>query len=98
MPPIATTQLSSKGQVVIPEEVRTRLGLRPGSRFVVVAEPGVVIFKSIDAPDRREFAGLVAKARKAARGAGLRKADVARAMQAVRGSAADTRARVRRAA
>ncbi len=93
MPPIATTQLSSKGQVVIPEEVRTRLGLKPGSRFVVLAEPGVVIFKSIDAPHRREFAALVAKARKAARGAGLRKADVASAIRAVRGSAADTRAR-----
>lgn len=41
----ATTTLSSKGQVVIPEEIRERLGLRAGARFVVVAEKGVVIFK-----------------------------------------------------
>src|SRR5438552_4118017 len=33
----ATTTLSSKGQVVIPEEIRSRLGLKTGAQFVVVA-------------------------------------------------------------
>lgn len=82
---LSTTQLSSKGQVVIPEEIRTRLGLKPGSRFVVVAERGVVIFKMIDAPDLGEFDALVAKARRQARKAGLRKGDVAAAVRRVRG-------------
>lgn len=82
---LSTTQLSSKGQVVIPEEIRTRLGLRPGSRFVVVAERGVVIFKTIDAPDLGEFDALVATARRRARKAGLRKADVAAAVRRARG-------------
>ena len=30
MPTAATTTLSSKGQVVIPEEIRIQLGLEPG--------------------------------------------------------------------
>ena len=38
MEALATTRLSSKGQVVIPEEVRTRLGLKAGVQFVVVGE------------------------------------------------------------
>ncbi|MEK6702930.1 MAG: AbrB/MazE/SpoVT family DNA-binding domain-containing protein [Planctomycetota bacterium] len=82
---LSTTQLSSKGQVVIPEEIRERLGLKPGSRFVVVAERGVVIFKTIDAPDLAEFDGLVAKARRQARKAGLRKGDVTAAVRRVKG-------------
>ncbi len=36
MESLATTKLSSKGQVVIPEEIRLRLGLKEGTQFVVV--------------------------------------------------------------
>jgi antitoxin PrlF len=32
------SSVSSKGQVTIPQEVRTRLGLRPGDRVEFVAE------------------------------------------------------------
>ena len=51
---LSTTRLSSKGQVVIPEEIRRSLGLAPGSRFVVLSEGDVVILKRIDAPARSE--------------------------------------------
>lgn len=33
-----TTVLSSKGQVVVPRSVRTKLGLQPGTQFDVRAE------------------------------------------------------------
>jgi len=84
MADIATTKLSSKGQVVIPEEIRTKLKLRPGARFVVVGEKDVVILKAISAPAIDEFDGLIAKARKAARQSGMRKADIDRAISEVR--------------
>ena len=38
MSKLATTKMSSKGQVVIPEEVRSRLGLEPGEQFIVVGD------------------------------------------------------------
>ena len=41
----ATTTSSSKGQVVIPEAIRERLGLKTGAQFVVVADRDVVILK-----------------------------------------------------
>lgn len=81
---LATTQLSSKGQVVIPEEIRKRLGLKPGSRFVVVADRGVVIFKSIESPDLAAFDELLAKARRDARRAGLKRGDVKAALRRAR--------------
>ena len=75
-----TTTLSSKGQVVIPEEIRARLGLKPGVQFVVLGDRDVVILKVIQEPDTREFATLLQQARLAAKQSGMRRADVARAV------------------
>ena len=38
MATLATTKMSSKGQVVIPEDVRKRLNLKAGTQFVVVGD------------------------------------------------------------
>jgi len=73
---LATTKMSSKGQVVIPEEIRKRLGLKAGAQFVVVAENDTVIMKAISPPSMDEFDTLVAEARKQAKKAGLKKADI----------------------
>jgi len=84
MATVATTTLSSKGQVVIPEEVRTALGLEPGAQFVVMGDGDVVILKRIEAPARGDFRALTAKVRKQARRAGLKPADVQKAIRKVR--------------
>lgn len=58
----ATTTLSSKGQVVIPEAIRERLGLKTCVQFVVVADRDVVILKALETPALSEFAVLTARA------------------------------------
>ena len=85
MDALATTRLSSKGQVVIPEEVRKRLGLRAGVQFVVVGEGDVVILKVVSPPSKDEFERLVSKARRQARKAGMKRSDVGAAVKKVRG-------------
>lgn len=82
---IATTKMSSKGQIVIPEAIRQRLGLENGCQFLVVGEKDAVILKTISAPSKKEFSGLLAKARKAAKKAGLKQSDIAEAVAQVRG-------------
>lgn len=84
MSDLATTRMSSKGQVVIPENIRKRLKLKTGSQFVVVGNDDVVILKAISAPSLKEFDGLIADARKQARKAGLKKSDIAAAIKKVR--------------
>jgi AbrB family looped-hinge helix DNA binding protein len=84
MSAIATTKLSSKGQVVIPEDVRKELGLEPGAQFVVMGEGDVVILKKIEAPDRQEFRSLARKVRSQARRAGMKRSDVKKAVRATR--------------
>jgi AbrB family looped-hinge helix DNA binding protein len=82
---IATTKMSSKGQVVIPEEIRKRLKLKSGSRFVVVSERDVVILKRISPPSMDEFDALIADARKKAKEVGMTRSDIDEAIVRVRG-------------
>lgn len=82
----ATTTLSSKGQVVIPEDVRTQLGLKAGTQFVVIGDRDVVIFKVIEPPALEQFEPLVKRVRTAAKRAGLKKRDLGKAIAKVRRS------------
>ena len=84
METLATTRMSSRGQVVIPEEIRDRLGLQAGTQFVVVGNRDVVILKAITTPSLRAFDDLVSRARVQARRAGLRKSDVKATVKKVR--------------
>jgi len=82
----ATTTLSSRGQVVIPEEIRSRLGLTAGTQFVVIAEGDTVIFKVLQPPSLKEFKSLLSRAQKAAKEAGMKKSDIQEAIERVRRS------------
>jgi AbrB family looped-hinge helix DNA binding protein len=76
--------MSSKGQVVIPEDVRRRLGLKAGSQFIVIAGDDAVVLKPVIEPDMSQFDELLAEARSQARRAGVRKADITDAIREVR--------------
>ncbi|MBM4277946.1 MAG: AbrB/MazE/SpoVT family DNA-binding domain-containing protein [Deltaproteobacteria bacterium] len=82
---LATTRMSSKGQVVIPEEVRNRLGLKAGMQFIVVGNRDAVILKTISAPSVKEFNDLIGQVRRQARRIGLKKSDIDAAIARVRG-------------
>jgi len=82
---VSTTKMSSKGQVVIPENIRKQLNLKVGSQFVVVGEKDVVILKNISSPSLDEFGDLIAEARKKGKQAGIKKTDINNAILKVRG-------------
>jgi len=84
MQTLATTKMTSKGQVVIPESIRKTLHLNAGNQFIVVAEKDVVILKTIQEPSLDEFSGLIRKVRRQAKAAGMKKADIADAIKASR--------------
>lgn len=84
MPAIATTRMSSKGQVVIPEEIRSKLGLHAGAQFVVMAARGAVVLRQLTAPSMAEFDAIVSTARATARRTGMKKSDILAAIAKVR--------------
>lgn len=81
---LATTRLSSKGQVVIPEEVRNSLGLKTGVQFVVIGRGDAVILKTISEPSLEQFKELLNEAQKQARKAGMKKSDIKNAIEKIR--------------
>lgn len=82
---VSTTKMSSKGQVVIPENIRKQLNLKAGAQFVVLGEKDIVILKNISPPSMDEFNDLIAQARKKAKKAGLKKSDIKDAIALARG-------------
>jgi len=82
---VSTTKMSSKGQVVIPENIRKNLNLKTGAQFIVVGDKDVVILKSISPPSLDEFGELISKARRDGKKAGLKKSDIQEAIKKIRG-------------
>jgi len=81
METVATTRMSSKGQVVIPETIRRRLNLEEGTQFVVVGDADVIILKAISQPDLGEFDMLIQQAKTA----GLKRKKIQSAIRKTRG-------------
>lgn len=82
---LATTRMSSKGQIVIPETIRKRLNLKAGAQFIVVGEDDVVILKAISTPKMDTFDALIQQARRQAKAAGLKRVDITKAVSKARG-------------
>ena len=84
METLATTRMSSKGQVVIPESIRKQLNLQEGAQFIVLGEGDVVVLKAVNLPDKSQFDELIKQARQQAKAAGLTEKDVTSAVAKAR--------------
>jgi AbrB family looped-hinge helix DNA binding protein len=80
METLATTRMSSKGQVVIPDSIRKQLNLKEGMQFIVVGDADVVILKVVTPPEMGQFDALIQQAREQANEAGLKQTDIASAI------------------
>ncbi len=63
MSEVVITKLSSKGQIVIPKNLRELLGLEPGELFAMFGEGDTLVLKKLDVPSNREFEELLEWAR-----------------------------------
>ena len=81
---VEITKLSSKGQVVLPQDIRKKLHLEEGEKFFVFYDNDTVILKKIERPAFERARELVKKSRVWAKKAGLTPADVKAAVHKVR--------------
>ena len=85
MSQISSTTMSSRGQVVIPEEVRRELNLETGVKFLVIPGKDSIILKKLIPPSDDEVNKLMKRIRDEARRVGLKKKDVEDAIKQARG-------------
>ena len=84
MSSLATTKLSSRGQVVIPEEIREKMHLHTGDQFIVIAEKDVVILKVITQPNINDYDHLISSIRNKTQELGLNERAVQEAIKEAR--------------
>ena len=84
MAAFATAKLSSKGQIVIPEEIRLNMGLKEGMQFVVIGDRDTVILRMITPPSQEELQNLLAESKAYAKKVGLKKSDVSKVIRKAR--------------
>ncbi len=78
------TKVSSKGQVVIPNEIREEMGIDAGTTLMVFTDGDNLLMKPVESPRQDAFRDLVRRSRRAAHAAGLKRWDVKRAIRRVR--------------
>jgi AbrB family looped-hinge helix DNA binding protein len=81
---ITTTKLTSKGQIVIPEEIRKSMGLKTGDQFVVIEHGDTVILKAITEPSFEKFETLLKNTQLEAKKAGMKRSDIKKVIEKVR--------------
>lgn len=72
---IAMTRVSSKGQVVIPRELRDNAKLKEGEKLLVYGDKNTIVLKKVESPVK-EFENLVSFSKKFAKQKGIKKSDV----------------------
>ena len=84
MSTLDVTTMSSKGQVVIPTDIRKELGLSTGAKFMVLTDGSNLLLKPLQTPKLQAFHALVRRSRHYAKQAGLRKSALPKALRKVR--------------
>ena len=84
MEKLEITSMSSRGQVVIPLDIREQLGLKEGEKFLVVGEEDTVILKKITMSSFKNFDKLMQKTQQFSKDKGVTKADVESAIKRAR--------------
>lgn len=84
MEKLEVTSLSSRGQIVIPQEIREDMDLKGGEKFVVVGEEGTIILKKLEMPSFKGFEKLLKKTQSFSREKGLKSKHLREAIKRTR--------------
>ena len=80
----AITTVSSKGQLVLPLNIRNGMNIKPGIKMFVLSDGESIILKPIVQPDISEFRSLMDAAEEWASNVGLTEDDINDAIKIVR--------------
>ena len=88
--PAETIKMSSRGQIVIPQDIREEIEASEGTIFSVVSSKDAIILKKISVPSKedliKEIGAIALEGRKRAERLGIKESDVPELVQRARKS------------
>lgn len=81
---INITKISSKGQVVIPKNIREKLKVEEGNLFIVTGQDELICLRKMEMPKIKTWKEATKPFRKAAQKSGFNKDDLDRIIQEVK--------------
>ncbi|MFH1210259.1 MAG: AbrB/MazE/SpoVT family DNA-binding domain-containing protein [archaeon] len=84
MDKIEITSMSSRGQIVIPQNLREQMGLKEGEKFIVIGEDDTVLLKKIKMPSFNNFDKLMKRTQQFAKDKNLNEKDLEEAIKKAR--------------
>ncbi len=89
MAEVELTKMSSRGQVVIPQDIRQRMALKNGEAFAVAGSNDTLMLKRIKTPTKeellKELERLASKGNERAKKLGIKEKDVSKIIRKARG-------------
>ena len=86
---VETTKMSSRGQVVIPQDIREEIKAGEGTIFAVLSSDNTIILKKMEIPSKdsiiRDLDEIASEGRKRAEKLGIKESDVPRLIHKMRG-------------
>lgn len=76
--------MSSRGQIVIPQELRKKMNLMEGSKFAVVGIEDAIILRKLEPPKWEEFDKAISSLRDYGKEKGIGEKKVGRAVRDIR--------------
>lgn len=81
---VEVTNISSKGQIVIPQKIREQMHLSQGLKLMILTDGENLLLKPVTVPKLETFRSLIKESRSLAREKNLKKSDLLKAIQTVR--------------
>jgi antitoxin PrlF len=81
---LEVTSLSTRGQVVIPNDIREKMKLEPGTKMIIIQEGDNILLKPIKVPKMSQFDKIIAIGDDVRNELNLKESDVEKAIQDVR--------------
>ncbi len=85
---VETTKMSSRGQIVIPQDIRDELNAKEGTVFAVIGSKETIILKKLETPSKegliKELESIAKEGRKRADKLGIKESDVPKMVEKIR--------------
>ncbi|MDD5650890.1 MAG: AbrB/MazE/SpoVT family DNA-binding domain-containing protein [Candidatus Nanoarchaeia archaeon] len=84
MEKLEITTLSSRGQIVIPQDMRDELNLKIGEKFIIAKKDGIIILKKLELGEFKDFEKVLKKTQSFVKEKGIEQKDLDEAIKRVR--------------